>query len=144
MDEKGDNVRVVATSVSHAGESGLSSHIPYEALPLIFEKLNLEDLVVVQCVSKAFHTAASKPEIWTNVPLVVRKFRGKKLTELSDILKMHDQMFTSILDRAKGIPRRNITVIDIKIFEPLTFRSLKALLRTVDKSAKPPNYISLP
>jgi hypothetical protein len=85
-----------------------------------------------------------QPEIWANVPLVVRRFRGTKLTELSDILRMHDQMFISILDRAKGIPRRNITVIDIKILELLTFRSLKALLRTVDKSTEPPNYISLP
>eukprot|EP00243_Klebsormidium_subtile_P003479 TRINITY_DN16886_c0_g1_i1.p1 TRINITY_DN16886_c0_g1~~TRINITY_DN16886_c0_g1_i1.p1 ORF type:complete len:214 (+),score=21.90 TRINITY_DN16886_c0_g1_i1:190-831(+) len=75
--------------------------------------------------------------MWANAPLDIRKssFKAGAL--------LNDAKLVKILDRAGGIPRMNISIIDLAECHDLTAESLWAVSKRVDARAHPPALINV-
>lgn len=111
--------------------------LPKDVSDLIISKLGIKELALAECVSKAFRAAVSAPELWANAPLDIRNSSSRPGALLTDA------KFAKVLDRARGIPRKNISIIDLAECHDLTSASLRAISMTVDAKAQPPTLINV-
>ncbi|GAQ88931.1 hypothetical protein KFL_004700130 [Klebsormidium nitens] len=126
------------TEVEEEGSQGFQwDDFPKDVVDLILSKLGIKELAVAECVSRAFRTAVSAPELWANAALDIHKSSYKPEA------KLNDAKLVKILNRARGIPRMNISVIDLAECHDLTSESLWAISKRVGPGAQPPKVINV-
>lgn len=109
---------------------------PMAALPAIMQHLDLPTLLACQAVCTEFRDAAADPAVWANVSL---KLHGRPCS----LPSITDAQLKHVLDRARGVRRQKLDVLDVSFCHKLTAQVLDEIVASIGDLRTPLRKINV-